>query len=120
MDMESKDKLTKDILANSKLELTNPDFNNLLMNRIRNERRKQVLVHNIVLYSLIFMSIDAIIFALLKLMNIRITDITIKINSFSHGTSNTKYFLFIYLLAIAFLAIKVFTRTQYRYSKMQD
>lgn len=119
MDKESADKLTRDILAKSKLELTNNDFSNLLMDKIRNKKRKQAIIYNIVLYFLIFISLDAILFVALKLMNIRITEIALKINSFSHGTLITKYFLFIYFMVFAFLAFKVLSRTQHGYSRQK-
>lgn len=111
MDSTDVDKLTKDILENSMLELSNPDFNNLLMNKIKFESHKQSILHNIVLYFLTFLSLDAIIFALLKLMHIRITDIVPKATAFTQGIfsntqnspSNIGQFLLMYFLIMAII-----------------
>lgn len=126
MDSTNVDKLTKDILGNSKLELTNPDFNNLLMNKIKSESHKQSILHNIVLYFLTFLSLDAIIFALLKLMHIRITDIVPKSTAFTQGIfsniqnspSNIGQFLLMYFLimAIIIFGLNMVSSTRSRYS----
>jgi len=120
MDTQRTEKFTREILAKSKLELTNPDFSNSLMNKIRKEKKKQIIIHDLVLYSLIFISIDTIIFALLKIMNIKISEITQKTSSFVHIYQYTKPLLFIYLLAIVFILVSILSRTQYKYSKMHN
>lgn len=126
MDSTNVDKLTKDILENSKLELINPDFNNLLMSKIKSESHKQSILHNIVLYFLTFLSLDAIIFALLKLMHIRITDIVPKTTTFTQGIfsniqnspSNIGQFLLIYflILAIIIFGLNIVSSSRHRYS----
>lgn len=128
MDSTNVDKLTKDILENSMLELTNPDFNNLLMKKIKSESHKQSILHNIVLYFLTFLSLDAIIFALLKLMHIRITDIVPKATAFTQGIvsniqnspSNIGQFLLIYflILAIVIFGLNIVSSTRSRYSEI--
>jgi len=123
MENTNVDKLAKDILAKSKPELTNPDFNNLLMNKIRFESRKQSILHNIGLFFLSFLSLDAITFALLKLMHIRITDIVPKATAFTQGIfsniqnspSNIGQFLLIYflILAIVIFGLNIVSGSRY-------
>jgi len=126
MDRTNVDKLTKDILENSMLKLTNPDFNNLLMNKIKSQSLKQSILHNVVLYFLTFISLDAIIFALLKLMHIRITDIVPKATAFTQGIfsniqnspSNIGQFLLLYflILAIIIFGLNIASSSPHRYS----
>jgi hypothetical protein len=128
MDNANIDKLTKDILANSKLELTNYAFNNMVMNKIRHENRKQSISHNIGLYFLIFITYDTLIFSILKLMNISLTGINLKIDAFIHGIffsiqngfSNIGHFIFIYflILAMVIFAVNKILGSQYRYSNI--
>jgi len=85
MDNSNIDKLTKNILAESKLELTNPDFNYLMMNKIRFESRKKIVFHNIGLFILIFITFDALIFSIFKILSINIAGINLKIGNFIHN-----------------------------------
>jgi len=89
MDNTKDDNLAKGILSGSKLKLSNPDFNKILMGKIRLENRKRNLMHNIKLYSLIFVSIDVILIVLLNLLNVRLSDISIKISTLSNGFKNS-------------------------------
>lgn len=103
------DKLTKDILSGSKLELTNPEFNVALMNKIKVESKKRALIHNIKHYSLIFISIDVAIIVLLNLTNINFSDISFKLADFSRVFENihsytTGHLIFIYF-AVLFIII---------------
>jgi len=128
MDNTNVDKLTKDILASSKLELTSPNFDSILMNKIKIESRKQSIFHNTALYFFIFISIDVIIFSLLKLMHISITDMISKVSAFTHGLfsniqnspSNIEEFLIIYflILAIVIFCVNIVSGSRYRYSGM--
>jgi hypothetical protein len=74
---------------------------------------------------LIFISIDAIIIVLLNLMNIRLSDISIKISVLSNGFknfgSNSVQLVFIYfiVLFVVILMINMITGTGYSYSKTQ-
>jgi hypothetical protein len=125
MDNSNIYKLTKDIQADSKLELTNPNFNNLVMNKIRFENRKKSILHNIGLFVLIFITFDALIFSLLKILNINITDTNLKIVALIHGISfsipnnisNIGHFLFTYflILVVAFFALNKILGSRYRY-----
>jgi hypothetical protein len=67
MDNAKVDGLTKDILSGSKLEITNPNFNKTLMDKIKAENRKRTIFSNIKLYSFLFITIDAAIITLLNL-----------------------------------------------------
>lgn len=123
MDNNKVDKITKDIISGSKLELTNPDFKKIIMGKVKIESRKQALFHNIKLYSMIFISIDTFIIVLLNLMDIRISDISFKINTLSRGFEdiNSIFGQLIYIyFAVLFAVILIFnmiSRTGYSYSK---
>lgn len=44
MEIENPDKITKTILSNSNLELTNPEFNRIIIGKIIRERNKKVML----------------------------------------------------------------------------
>jgi hypothetical protein len=128
MDNTSIDKLTRDILASSKLELTSPNFDSILMNKIKFESRKQSIFHNTALYFFIFISIDTMIFSLLKMIHISITDMISKVNAFIHvvvaniqnSPSNIGLFLLIYflILAVVIFCVNIVSGSRYRYLGM--
>jgi hypothetical protein len=114
MDNTNIDRFTKEIISGSKLELANPNFNKTLMDKISTENRKRIIYTNIKYYSLMFIAIDATIIVLLNLVGIRISDIPLKMSSFSRAfenlSANTGHLLFIYfgvLLAIIFIINKI-------------
>lgn len=121
MDEIHVEKITKDIISNSKLELTNPDFNNLLMQKIRSESYKQSLIHNLVLYFLIFISFDAFVYALLKLMKFTISDLVNEINIFLQGNQSGlinlshSMFALIFVIGIVIFSVKLVSVSQFRY-----
>lgn len=126
MDNSNVDNFTKEIISGSKLELTNPNFNKILMGKIKAETRKRIIYSNIKLYSLIFISIDAAIIILLNLTGIRISDISFKMSAFSRGFenlySNVGQLIFVYfgvLLTIIFI-LNVVSSTGYSYSKTKE
>ena len=84
MDNSNIDKLTKRILADSKLELANPDFNHSIMNKIRFENRKKSVLHNVGLFFLIFITFDTLILSLLRILHINITGISLKTGTLIH------------------------------------
>jgi len=126
MDNTKDDNLAKAILSGSKLKLSNPDFNNILMAKIKLENRKRNLMNNIKLYSLIFISIDAIIIVLLNLMNIRLSDISTKMSAFSNGFknlySNSGQLILIYfiILSAIIFVINMITNAGYFNSKTHE
>ena len=87
--MENKDvdKLTRTILANSKLEIKNPDFTFNLMDKIKAENRRKIIIRQSTFYLLIFISIDAVIWTLFKLFRVSIADISLLIESTSSEIS---------------------------------
>jgi hypothetical protein len=125
MDNSNIDDLTKDILSDSKLELTNSDFENLLMSKIRFESRKKVIFQNFRLFLIRFITLDAIIFSLSKIFGINITDITTGIDVLSTGIntgiqtifSNYGYLILIYfiILSIVIILLSKILSTRYRY-----
>ncbi len=120
MEEENIDKLTKEILADSKLELTNPDFNNLLMSKIRYQNNKQTTRQNIFSYGILFISIDVLIYALLKILNIRITEIFSTVSSLSQSLLSSignGHFIFIYFLimAVVIIGVNILSESRYRY-----
>jgi len=87
--MENKDayKLTRTILANSKLEIKNPDFTFNLMDKIKAENRRKIIIRQSTFYLLMFISIDAVIWTLFKLFRVSIADISLLIESTSSEIS---------------------------------
>ncbi len=47
METENPDKITKAILSNSRLELTNPEFDRIIMGKIIRERNKKVMLRTL-------------------------------------------------------------------------
>ena len=70
MENSNKDKITRDILSNSKLEIKNPNFNTIVMNKILSETREPKRYFRSVYYVLIFLLVDTFIFILFKLFSI--------------------------------------------------
>jgi hypothetical protein len=105
------DKFTRDMMAGSKLELTNPGFDRLVMNKIVLANQLTSVVQNTVLYVLMFLLIDALIWVLLKFMDIRITEITVGLNAFMHrfqGILSAKlFYIYLFILGFIFLAVLI-------------
>lgn len=126
MDNAKVDGLTKDILSGSKLEITNPDFNKIVMDKIKAENRKIALFNNIKFYTLVFISIDALIIGILSFMNVRVSDISLKFKFFSRGFgdlySNLGQLVFIYFIVLLsiILVLNIITSTEYSYSKTKE
>ena len=76
MDKLNNDRFAKEIMQNSRLEITTANFDQLLMRKIMAESRKRNLASNILLYILIFISVDVILFAILKLLNVNTSGLT--------------------------------------------
>jgi len=87
MENKDADKLTRTILANSKLEIKNPDFTFNLMDKIKAENRRKIIIRQSTFYLLIFISIDAVIWTLFKLFRVSIADISLLIESTSSEIS---------------------------------
>jgi hypothetical protein len=78
------DKLTKDILKSSYLEVTDPDFNITTMKKILRESRKQRVLENILLCFLVFVAVDALILLVLWLSGLNIFNVAIWSGSVPH------------------------------------
>ncbi len=78
------DKLSKDILKSSCLEVTDPDFNVTTMKKILHESRKQHVLQNIFLSFLIFVAVDALIFLVLWLSGLNIFELAIRLIGMPH------------------------------------
>lgn len=83
MENNDTDKLSRTILANSKLEIKNPDFTLNLMDKIKAENRRKVIIRQSASYLIMFISIDAAILALFKLIGVSFADITLLIGNTS-------------------------------------
>jgi uncharacterized membrane protein len=73
------DKFAKDILKNSYLEVTDPDFTATTMKKIMRASRRQHVLENILLCSLIFIAIDTFIFLILWLTHLNIFDLATRL-----------------------------------------
>lgn len=67
------DLFAKEMMQNSRLEITNANFDKIVMQKIQAESRRHNLISHSILYLVIFISIDSILFVILKLMHINIT-----------------------------------------------
>ena len=121
MENKKTEEFAKSILSNSKLDLENPDFNKIVMNKVRYENRKRAFLYNFKYYSLIFIGIDILIIALLSLFNIKITNIPVKLGN-PIFTSNSIQLVLMYftLLIAAILLIKSISGNGYIHSKTQQ
>jgi hypothetical protein len=75
------DKLTKDILKNSYLEVTDPDFNSATMKIVLQESRKRRILENIFLCFLAFAAVDTLIFLVLWLLGLNVFDIALRLGA---------------------------------------
>jgi hypothetical protein len=78
------DTLTKEILKNSYLEITDPDFNETTMKNILRESHRQHVRDNIYLSFLVFISVDTLIFLILWLTGLNIFELAVRIISMPH------------------------------------
>jgi hypothetical protein len=69
------DKLARDILKKSYVELRNPEFNASAMNRIVRESRRLRIVNNLLVNLLVFIAIDALILLGLQLTGMSALDL---------------------------------------------
>ena len=60
--MEDREPYTKEMLSKSQMELTNPDFERLVMNKIRRASARKVFIKNLLLACLIVLTLETIIF----------------------------------------------------------
>jgi len=77
------DKLANDIMKNSYLEITDPDFNGTIMKRVLQESRKQRVLENIFLCVLVFVAVDSLIFLVLWLFGLNIFDVALRSENIS-------------------------------------
>jgi len=87
------DKLTKDILRSSSLEITNPDFNHTTMERILRASRGQRILENFLLGFLVFVAVDALVLLVLWLLGLNVFDIALKSENIPGG-------LFLYVMKL--------------------
>ena len=123
MENTKEDRFAREVLNESIPQWINPDFNMILMDKIRKESRERDTVRSIGLYSMIFVTIDAVFFVLLNLMHIRITGISTKLKAVFGGvgelSAHTGQLILIYfiLLLAAILVIRTVSSTNYSLSK---
>lgn len=119
MENIKEDQFAREVLNESIPEWINPDFNKILMDKIRTEGRKRDIIRSIGLYSMIFVTIDAVLLVLLNMMHVRITDISIKLQAVfgSSGelSADTGQFILIYFIALlaVILIINIVSSTNY-------
>lgn len=126
MDNSNIENLTKSIMVESKLELTNPHFSKLVMKKIRTEYRRQSIFQNVGLFFIRFITIDAIIFCLAKTFGIKTVDIASKIDVLSNVITSgiqtvflkIEHHILIYLIIYAIVIILINRKlsSRYRYS----
>ncbi len=72
----SDDKLMRDILKKSYVELTDPEFDSATLRRIVRESRKRRIVNNLLVNFLAFIAIDSIIWLSMHLTGMDVFDLT--------------------------------------------
>jgi hypothetical protein len=82
MENTKENQFVKDVLNESIPEWINPDFNMILMDKIRKESRKRKILNTVRLYLLMFVSIDAVLLVLANLMHISITSVSTQLQAF--------------------------------------
>lgn len=117
MENNDTDKLTRSILGNSKLEIKNPDFTLNLMAKIKAENRRRTIVRQGAFYLLLFVLIDSVIFSLLKLLGISISDLSMLIGNTSSeiakASSGKGNILLFYLLVQSIILLIVIGRSHF-------
>ena len=118
MENKNAEEITKNIFSDSKLNIENPDFNKVVMDKIRRKNRKSILFYNIKLYSLLFVGIDVLIITLLRLFNISIVDIPDRISTLTIKSMPGQFIpiYFTFMIATIFLIIAI-SGNGYFYSK---
>ena len=120
MENTKEDQFAREVLNESIPEWISPDFNKILMDKIQTENRKRGIIRSIGLYSMIFVTIDAVLLVLLNLMHIRITDISTKLKAFSWGVAelsvDTGQFILIYFIVLLAVILFICTVSSINYS----
>jgi hypothetical protein len=118
MENKKAEEFAKSILSNSKLDMENPDFNKVVMDKIRRKNRINILSRNLRNYSLIFIGIDLLIYTLLRLFNIKITEISSIFSNLSFESMSSHFIMvyFGFLVISIFLIVKI-SGNGYLYSK---
>jgi hypothetical protein len=104
----------KNILSNSKLTIANPDFNGILMSKIKRENRKNILLKNLKYYFIIFVGIDILIITLLSLFNVGISDVFVDVDRmFELNSKQLISIYFIFLITVIVLIKSIFEDEYY-------
>jgi hypothetical protein len=77
------DRLTKDILKNSYLEVTDPDFNQTTIKRVLREDRRRRILQNILMCFFVFAAVDTLILLAIWLLGLNIFDLIVNSGSIS-------------------------------------
>jgi hypothetical protein len=77
------DRLTKDILKNSYLEVTDPDFNQTTIKRVLREDRRRRILQNILMCFFVFAAADTLILLAIWLLGLNIFDLIVNSGSIS-------------------------------------
>jgi hypothetical protein len=120
MDDKRTEESAKDILSNSKLTIEDSDFNVILMNKIRRENKKKILLKSFRYYSIMFIGIDILIITLLSLFDIGITDIPAEINKIFELNSEQLIPIYFTCMIVAILLIKLIWGEDYHIGKMHQ
>jgi hypothetical protein len=71
------DRLARDILKDSRLELTNPGFNQTVMKNVLHENRKQRILINLFLGLSVFGAVDTLVFFVIRFFNLDIYSVAL-------------------------------------------
>lgn len=104
MENSKVDDFAKELIIESKLELTNPYFTKTVMRKIKTINRKKEIYPNIKFYAVLLITTEAAIFTLLKVSGLNFTDIPYQLSDLIDGYkvmhSHPHLFTFIYFVVI--------------------
>ena len=81
--MEDREPFTKKMLAKSQVQLDNPDFERLVMNKISRASGKKGFIKNFLLACLIILTLETIIFLIAWFFSV--SDLTPELNALPHN-----------------------------------
>lgn len=88
MEQLNDDRFIRELMHESRLEITSESFERQLMQKITSETKKRSIANSLVLYVVIFLTTDMILFALIKLLNLNILFLSAGVNDIKNKALN--------------------------------
>lgn len=78
------DKITKNILDKSRMEITDPGFSEMVMNKIMIEERKKIFTRNILSWFFIVLTVTVFIYLSMQILQVNNIDVAALLSSLGH------------------------------------